>query len=92
MKYESRTKLKVTNRESTQGSINLSVAWRRETRVIHVVGYVGSKKPVVRAVLEQVEHRHGRVRKAVHEDSLDDSLGVMNAPTNGSNPWNKSRG
>jgi hypothetical protein len=54
--------------------------------VVHVVGDVRSKKPVVRAVLEQVHHGHGGVREAVHKDGLEDSLSVVHAPTNGSNP------
>lgn len=58
--------------------------------MIHMVGDVGSKKPVVRAVFEQIRHRHGRVREAVHEDRLKDSFGVVNAPTNGSNPEDKN--
>jgi hypothetical protein len=57
-----------------------------------VVSNVGSKEPVVRAVLEQVHYGHGRVREAVHKDGLEDSLGVVNAPTNGSNPEDKTIG
>lgn len=50
-----------------------------------MVSHVRGEGPVVRAVFEQVTQRHGGVREPVHEQRLQDTLGVVAGPADGGN-------
>jgi hypothetical protein len=56
-----------------------------EQRVVDVIGDVECKQPVVGAVLEQAEDRHGRMGEPVHEQSFQKSLGIVQRPASSRN-------
>ena len=74
---------------SGQSGVENERARLREQWVVHVVRHVRGECPVVRAVFEQIAQRHGCVREPVHEQRLQDTLGVVAGPAEGGNPGKK---
>jgi len=68
--------------KSSEASVDLSIAIesRCVIRVIDVVGNIGSEAPIVNGVLENVHEWHGGMRESVYEDSLKETLGVVECP------------
>ncbi|MPD06919.1 hypothetical protein E2C01_102756 [Portunus trituberculatus] len=74
-----------TDQEDSQGDIQLCSGGWSEEWVIDMVSHIGSKAPIIGAVLEEVEEWHGAVREPMHELSLQQTLGIVEGPTAGSN-------
>jgi len=72
-------RLKQQEKRSTH--VDLSVGGGGEEGVVDVVGEVGGEQPVVGAVLEQVEDRHGVVGEAVHKDGFEEAFQVVEGVT-----------
>ena len=51
-----------------------------------VVGDEAGESPVVDRVLEDVHDGHGGVGEAVHEDRLQEALGIVRDPADGTEP------
>ena len=77
-----------------ESSVDLNVAKEGSSvlRVIDIVSNEESESPVITAVFKQIEDGHRRVRETMDEECLQQSLGIMNGPTNGCNVNNGSNG
>mmetsp|Transcript_9847 Transcript_9847/g.26804 ORF Transcript_9847/g.26804 Transcript_9847/m.26804 type:complete len:256 (-) Transcript_9847:441-1208(-) len=75
---------KLTHQCQPQAHERLRQRRRRIQRVVDEVCHIQCKQPVVRAVLDQVEQRHGRVRKLVHIECLVNPLGIVETPVEAS--------
>lgn len=50
-----------------------------------MVSHIGSKTPIIGAVLEEIEKWHGAVREPVHKLGLKEALGIVEGPAACSN-------
>jgi len=80
-----------TNQERNETEVDLELTEERfgVERMIDKVANPEGKSPIVATVLEQIHDGHGRMRESMNKESLEDSLHIMDGPTNGGNPAQK---